>query len=117
MSDVVVTLPKSFGLDAWMDEGDRPGESWSGAYYYWRLGRNTPKIEPGERVCVCYDGKLIGYSPLVAIRYDREGTVYLVRGGGAVSCTIDEEIPGFRGYRYVWWRRDEERSISGGLHE
>lgn len=108
MSDVVVTLPKSFGLEAWLAEGDGPGEEWKGQRYYWKLGKQVPKIEAGERVYVVHDGRLIGYAPLLAIRWDMNGNVYLMRGGGAVACTLNKHIPGFRGYRYVWWSRDDE---------
>ena len=30
MTDVVVTVPLSFGLDTWIAEGDAAGEPWSG---------------------------------------------------------------------------------------
>lgn len=33
----------------------------------------------------------------------------IVRKGGAVACTIDEPIPGFRGLRKRWWDRAIER--------
>lgn len=103
MTDIVVTLPKSFGIEKWMAEGDAHGEEWGGQRYYWKLGKQVPKIEAGERVYVVYNGNLIGYAPLLCLRWDINGTVYLVRGGGAQAVTIGERIPGFRGYRYRWW--------------
>lgn len=30
MADVIVTVPMSFGLLNWIDEGDPAGEPWSG---------------------------------------------------------------------------------------
>ena len=33
----------------------------------------------------------------------------ICRRGGAVACTIDEPIPGFRGLRKRWWRIEDER--------
>jgi hypothetical protein len=32
----------------------------------------------------------------------------ICRRGGAVACTIPEEIPGFRGYRNRWWNQSTE---------
>lgn len=108
MTDVVVTLPKKFGLEKWLAEGDAPGEPDTGTRYYWKLGKHEPDIAWGERVYVVHDGRLIGFAHLLAIRYDVNGNVYLVRGGGAVACTLNEYIPGFRGYRYRWWNREDE---------
>ena len=114
MGDIVVTVPKSFyfegktGLAAWVAEGDLPGEEWSGQDSHFYLGGSVPRIEPGERVYVVCEGKLRGYAPLV--RVERDGWSYaLVRHGGAVAVTIDEPIRGFRGFRYVWWKREDER--------
>ncbi len=105
--DIVVTVPKSFGLDTWIAEGDLPGDEWSGNEYHFYLGKCTPNIKPGERVYVFYNGKLRGYAPLVRIdRYTRG--IGLVRHGGAVAVTIDETVLGFRGFRYRWWEREIE---------
>jgi hypothetical protein len=100
--DVIVTVPKSFGLDRWIAEGDPAGELWSGEEWHFYLWGALPDIQSGERVYVCYNGVLRGYAPLV--RIDREGSRYgLVRHGGAVAVTIPEYIKGFRGFRYRWW--------------
>ena len=119
VADVLVTVPKSFGLDTWIEEGDLPGESWSGEEWHFYLGGRCPKIQPGERVYILYDGLLRGYAPLVRI----ENTVYqgrmghrhsgyaLVRHNDAVAVTIDEHIKGFRGFRYRWWKYEQERSF------
>lgn len=104
MADVVVTLPQKFGLEAWIAEGDPAGEAWSGELWGWYLGGHRPRIDPGERVYVVYKRRLIGYSPLVELDVH-----VLVRGGGAGAVTIDEEIRGFRGFRYRWWERAKER--------
>lgn len=112
MPDIVVTLPKRFGIVRWVEEGDVAGEIWSGKYYEFSIG-GAPSIEPGERVYVAYDGQLIGYAPLVERRVERTAggghRTYLVRGGEACACTIDEYIKGFRGYRYRWWQLADER--------
>ncbi len=114
MADVVVTLPKSFGLKKWIEEGDAAGDlpDPPGKEYYWSIPHKAA-IGPGERVYVAYGGHLIGYAPLVRLVewYPVPGVrrFYLVRRGGAQAVTIDEEIPGFRGFRYRWWEREQER--------
>jgi hypothetical protein len=120
MTDVIVTVPKSFGLDTWIAEGDAAGEPWSGEEWHFYLGGYPPKIEKGECVYVCYNGKLRGYAPLARIeenmvrRVDRlepsppPHGFALVRHNDAVAVTIPEFIQGFRGFRYRWWSRDIE---------
>lgn len=111
MTDVCVTVPKWFGLSQWIDEGQLPGEPANGLEYHFYLGGSVPKTQPGDRVYVVYNGKLRGYAPLVRIEADRHtyGRFALVRHGGAVAVTIDEEIRGFRGWRYRWWELEAER--------
>ncbi len=123
MTDVVVTVPKSFGLDAWIAEGDAAGEPWSGQEWGFYMGGHPPKIDPGERVYVVYNGKLRGYAPLIRLEtYDptfwdpddplagkTRKSYVLVRGGGAVAVTIDREIRGFQGFRYRDWPYSDER--------
>lgn len=106
--DIVVTVPQSFGLDTWIDEGDPAGAEWSGEEWHYYLGGNPPDIKPGARVYVVYKGTLRGYSPLVRIDRFPDGRYGLVRHGNAVAVTIPEYIPGFRGFRYRWWLRDLE---------
>lgn len=112
MPDIVVTIPKSFGLEAWLAEGDAAGEPESGQEYYFSIP-TRPKIEVGERVYVVFNGKLHGYAPLVDIEedylYEHRTRYFLVRKGGAVAVTIDQPIKGFRGFRYRWWERDAEK--------
>ncbi len=102
--DVVVTVPKHFGLDTWIAEGDPAGTAWSGKEWHFYLGGALPRIQPGERVYVVYHSALRGYASLV--RIDGEGGRYaLVRHGEAVAVSIPEPIPGFQGFRYRWWDR------------
>lgn len=118
--DVVVTVPKKLWKE-WLAEGDLPGQEWSGNMYDFWLGWNKPHIELGERVYAVACGKLRGYSPLVAI--NRQPLTWrgigappkimpirysLVRAGNAIACTIPDPIPGFRGFRYRWWKREDE---------
>jgi|GEM_PF-1673987 len=110
MSDVVVTIPLSFRLDRWVDEGDPAGAPWSGTEWDFHLGGNRPNIRLGERVYCVYNGALRGYAPLVRIDLnpDEPWRFSLVRHGGAVAVTIPEYIQGFRGWRYRWWSREIE---------
>lgn len=125
MPDVVVTLPKSFGLKAWIEEGDAAGDPPFSAparmnAYYWKVPTWPARLEPpyeDVRVYVVYDGRLIGYAPLHNV-IELDGEIFLVRlsadydpENAAVAVTIDEEIPGFGGFRYRWWDRDQERSF------
>jgi hypothetical protein len=103
VTDVVVTVPLSFGLDIWIAEGDAAGEPWSGQEWDFYLGGSPPAIMPGERVYVAYGGKLRGYAPLVRIDQTGPYRYSLVRHGGAVAVTIPEPIRGFRGFRFRWW--------------
>lgn len=117
--DVVVTVPKNFqfaglrGLAAWVAEGDLPGEGWSGQDSHFWCGCHAPNIQPGERVYVVCEGRLRGYAPLTRIETVEDWAgrqqVALVRRGDAVAVTIDEPITGFRGFRYRWWPRENER--------
>jgi len=103
MADVVVTVPKSFGLARWIAEGDPAGSEWSGNEWDFYLGGGAPTIRPGERVYIVYNGRLRGYAPLVRIDHQGWGRFSLVRHGGAVAVTVPEFIRGFRGWRYRWW--------------
>lgn len=126
MSDILVTLPLAFryggkrGLDAWVSEGDAAGDLHDGDDYVFDVWGPRPGIRPGERVYVCYDGLVRGYAPLVELDQfsgaDGWGHWALVRAGGAVAVTIDEQIPGFRGWRYRWWDRAIERPFPDWKH-
>lgn len=107
--DVVVTVPKSFGLDAWIDEGDLAGESWSGEEWHFYLGGFAPSIAPGDRVYVVYNNRLRGYSRLVRIERYSKTSYALVRHNDAKAVTIEGLIPGFRGFRYRWWNTQIEK--------
>ncbi len=110
MTDVVVTIPR-FRWQEWIEEGDLPGESWSGLESFYNMrGPHYPKINPGARVYIVALGKLRGYAPLVRVEHYDRGRYALVRRGHAVAVTIDEPIRGFQGWRYRWWDESAERS-------
>lgn len=121
--DVVVTVPKSFGLSNWIDEGDAAGEPWSGTRWVFTAYGHAPSIGPGDSVYVVYNGKLRGYAPLIELTWNFEmfgglkPTTWqrwgFVRGGGGVAVTIPEVIIGFRGWRYRWW----DRAIEVPFHD
>ncbi len=115
--DVVVTVPKG-RWEAWLAEGDLPGDEWSGEEWDFYLAGGLPRIEIGERVYVVAHGKLRGYAPLVRlVTYENvfsERRWSLLRRGGAVAVTLWCEdhpcsIRGFPGWRYRWWDRTAER--------
>lgn len=106
--DVVVTVPKTFGLQAWINEGpDLPGAPWSGLEWHFYLGRGAPTMKPGDLVYIVYNNKIRGYAPLIRIERTEWGCA-LVRRGGAVAVTIPEKVIGFRGFRYRWWDKSIE---------
>jgi hypothetical protein len=118
VGDVVVTVPKNFrygtapaGLAAWLYEGDAPGERYSGELWDFTTFGPKPTITKGERVYVVCNGRVVGFAPLVELMAERRGQFWwlnFVRAGGAVACTIPEQVIGFRGWRYRWWDRSVE---------
>ena len=111
MTDVAVTVPKRLWQE-WIEEGDLPGEMWTGMVSHFWLGGNMPRMWPGERVYVVAHGKLRGYAPLVGTEEWcrlRPSVHCLMRHGGAVAVTIDEPIRGFQGWRYRWWSPEDEK--------
>ncbi len=102
--DLVGTCPKDFWLE-WIAEGDAAGDAATGQEWGWYTGHHLIRsIVPGDRFYVVAHGMLRGYATVTLVR---RGCI--VRRGGAVACTIDEPIPGFRGLRERWWSRGIER--------
>lgn len=111
MPDVMVTVPKGIWLD-WIEEGDLPGDPATGETWGFFTWGPKPDIQPGERVYIVAHGRLRGFAPLTELRYEHvqngQGRVSFGRSGGAVAVTIPRPIKGFRGWRYVDWKREEE---------
>lgn len=114
MTDVLVTVPKGQWAN-WISEGDLPGDQWQGdEYHFWIPAFNLPDIRRGERVYIVAHGKLRGWSTLERIERHctlAPGRACLVRRGDAHAVTIERPIIGFRGWRYVWWEREEETTF------
>jgi hypothetical protein len=110
VSDLVGTCPKGF-WEEWIAEGDAAGDphgpdniEWS---WYTRhsLART---IQRGDRFYVVAHGKLRGWAPVTRVGDLGVEGYEICRRGGAVACTIPQAIPGFRGLRARWWKREEE---------
>ena len=117
MADVVVTVPKARWSD-WIAEGDLPNERWSGYESHFWVS-SIPNIKAGERVYIVAHGKLRGYAPLVRIESScvlNPRMSCLVRRGGAVAITIPEPIRGFQGWRYRWWKLEDEIAFPNWRH-
>lgn len=111
MPDVVVTVPKGIWLD-WIEEGDCPGDPPTGEEWGFSTWGARPNIARGERVYIVAHGKLRGYAPLTRYEFSaagNQGRVVFGRAAGAVAVTIAESIRGFRGWRYRWWKREDEQ--------
>ena len=111
--DLVGTCPKTF-WEEWLDEGDCAGDTHWGARYCWNTKCTLAlKINPGDRFYIVAHGKLRGYATALWKLENStcaDGYAFaIIRGGGAVACTIDEPIKGFRGLRKRWWERKDEK--------
>jgi hypothetical protein len=110
--DLVGTCPKDF-WDEWLAEGDAAGEPETGTEWGWYTGDRKAKLmKPGDRFYVVAHGRLRGYATVVRIDCFPEGFA-IIRKGGAVACTIPQQIPGFRGLRYRWWNPEAELPFPG----
>jgi hypothetical protein len=105
--NLVVTVPKWFWPE-WIAEGDAVGEPCTGEEWGFFLGGNKPSIGPGDRLYIVAHGLLRGFAPVTALKETERGWA-ICRQGGAVAVTIDEPIPGFRGFRKVWWPEEMEK--------
>ena len=114
--DLVGTCPKDFFLE-WIAEGDAAGDPETGQEWAWGTSSAmAARIQPGDRFYVVSHGRLRGYAPVVRVESfswrdsanAKRRSFSIIRKGGAVACTIDESIPGFRGLRERWWAREEE---------
>lgn len=110
MVDLVGTCPKDFWLE-WIAEGDAAGSPDSGEEWGWYTRHSFARlIKPGERFYVVAWGRLRGYAPVTRVHVAGEDSGYVIcRRGGAVACTIEAPIPGFRGLEKRWWSYEDER--------
>jgi hypothetical protein len=110
MADLVGTCPKDF-WEEWIAEGDAAGDPETGEEWGWYTShRLAASVKPGDRFYVVAHGKLRGWATVTRLDRTADGEQWIIcRRGGAVACTIDEPIPGFRGLRLRWWSRDLEK--------
>jgi hypothetical protein len=110
VSDLVGTCPKDFWLE-WVAEGDPAGSPESGEEWGWYTrDPMAANIRPGDRFYVVAWGKLRGWAPVT--RLQNHGSNFVIcRRGNAVACTVECDIPGFRGLRTRWWPREAERDF------
>ena len=93
--------------DEWLEEGDCAGDPDTGTGYSWltRSGLAT-YIKPGDRFYIVAHGKLRGYAIVDRVERNFYDDIFyweIIRGGGAVACTIASPIRGFQGLRKRWW--------------
>ena len=116
MTDLVGTCPKNFWLE-WLAEGGCAGAPDDGEEYSWytRCERMARRARPGDRFYVVAHSRLRGWAPITRVAAPpwQVEEWQIVRRGGAVACTIDAEIPGFRGLRARWWPREVEFDFPG----
>ena len=110
MADLVGTCPKDF-WEEWIAEGDAAGDPETGEEWGWYTSHHLARgINPGDRFYVVAHGKLRGWAPVTRLDQTTDGEQWIIcRRGNAVACTIDEPIPGFRGLRLRWWKREDEK--------
>ena len=112
MTDLVVTVPRDRWAE-WLAEGALAGEPAAGEHVFAVRPGDTPPIAPGDRVYVVAWDRLRGYAPLVRLEGSGAKGWALIRSGGAVAVTTQEQIRGFGGWRVRWWRREEEVAFPG----
>jgi hypothetical protein len=107
VSDLVCTVPKPLWAE-WILEGDAAGDPPTGIEWAFCLGGGRPPISRGERLYIVSWGRLRGYSPVTrTVRTERGWAI--CREAGAVACTIEAPVLGFRGWQRRWWPPAAER--------
>jgi len=108
MGDLVGTCPKDFWFE-WIAEGDAAGDAPTGEEWGWYTrDRAALGASPGDRFYVVAHGLLRGWAPITRIHNGGDSFI-ICRRAGAVACTIERHVPGFRGLRARWWQRSEEK--------
>jgi hypothetical protein len=108
MSDLVVTVPKWFWKE-WIAEGDAVGDPPTGTEWGFFMGGARPDIEPGDRLYIVAHALLRGYAPVTRLMRLKDERWCICREAGAVAVTIENPVPGFRGWRRRWWQREQEK--------
>jgi hypothetical protein len=109
--NLVVSVIKSFWKE-WIAEGDAAGDPPTGEEWGYFIGGRKPNIQKGDRLYIVAHGRLRGYAPVTALSFSMEhGKHVICREGNAVAVTIDQPIKGFQGWRYVWWKPEDEKTF------
>ena len=104
---LVVTVPKWFWPE-WIAEGDPAGSPESGEEWGYSVGVRPP-INAGDRLYIVSHGLLRGYAPVTRVVTDHARRWHIRCRGNAVACTIDQPVHGFRGFRKIWWKPEDEK--------
>jgi len=117
--NLVVSVTKTFWKE-WIAEGDAAGDPPTGIEWGYYIGGRKPNIHAGDRLYIVAHGRVRGYSPVTRLgRTDQSefhesnkiniGHQWIIcREGNAVAVTIPEVVRGFQGWRYVWWKQEDE---------
>lgn len=106
--DLVGTCPMTEWSE-WLEEGDCAGDPDSGQTYWWNTRDWTAKkARQGARLYVVAHGRLRGFAIVRSVIYLEGGDIAIVRAGSAVPVTLPDPVPGFRGLKARWWKREDE---------
>lgn len=117
--NLVVSVSKTFWRE-WIAEGDAAGDSPTGTEWGYFMGGRKPNIQAGDRLYIVAHGMLRGYAPVTRLTTSTGQLVgsdtilppfekwCICREGNAVAVTVHQKIKGFQGWRYVWWKTEDE---------
>lgn len=108
--DVVACVPRHV-WPHWLEEGGTPEAPDPSTVYGFGVPSAPKLLRAGDRLYIACAGRIRGYAPVLWIqsRIDSRAVDLIRDGKSAVAVTIAERVPPFRGFRYRWWTRDQER--------
>ena len=101
--DIIVTIPKTRLAQVEEEEREvaerlRRGET--DTYYYWTLGTEPTKLEPGDRCYFVWDGAMMAYHEVVQVAWDDDMCRWLVWLKPEIHRIEPWPMESFRGFRY-----------------
>jgi hypothetical protein len=102
MTDIVVTLPRQYGLDHLHDKNQACFE---GLTTWWDFARLPKKLESTDKVFVVFDGEVLQYFTILEINKE-EKKVYFEE----VREIKPIQMKGFQGFRYRKFEYEEASS-------